>query len=164
MLASKLIPVPAMTPTNGSAHRRFFRRCAPHLCQGRPVGVLHSVITKQDGSALIETMASVLMLQVLIAAGFAGSYLSFAKVWCDRSAYEASVCLASTTQQKECEQRLRKDFRIFPMGQLDHLTLDRTSGHTRAAFVFKLFDKLEVRAHSELALPLTSFAQHGSIL
>lgn len=153
-----------MTPIKDKNHRRIFCRCAPPNRLGKAVELCGSVVIRQDGSALIETMASIFMLQILIAAGLAGSYLSFAKVWCDRSAYEAAVCLASLTQQTECERRLRNDFRVFPLGKIDHLSLNRDSSHTDATFMFELFDKLEVHTHSELSLPLTSFAKHGSIL
>ena len=153
-----------MTPTKVKGGRLAFERWAPSHLFRTSTQPLCSVITEQGGSALIETMASIFMLQVLIAAGLAGSYLSFARVWCDRSAYEAAVCLASLTQKSECERRLRNDFRVFPVGKLDHLSLDRNSSHTSATFKYELYDRLEVRAHSELSLPLTSFAQHGSIL
>ncbi len=119
------------------------------------------MIRNQNGSALVETISSLALLIPVIVAGLVFSYFTFAKVWCDRTAYEGAVCLASLAKEDACQNRFRRDLQALPIGRASQLTFNRSSDVTKVEFRFGINNKLNFKTHSELTLPLTSAASRG---
>ena len=119
------------------------------------------MIRNQNGSATVESISSLALLIPLIVTGLTLSYLTFAQVWCNRTSYEATVCLASNAKANDCESRFRKDIRALPIGRVSHLELTRNSDVTKVDFRFGIGEKINFKTHYELSLPLTSSASRG---
>ncbi|MES2964885.1 MAG: hypothetical protein V4760_13420 [Bdellovibrionota bacterium] len=81
----------------------------------------------ERGFATLETLVASAFVVVFMSAGLGAVYLSFARAWLDRSAYEASVCLATDATASICENELRRSISgALPIGRLSHVMVRRT--------------------------------------
>lgn len=83
----------------------------------------------QNGSTTLESVLMVPILGILILGSSGILYMSFAKIWLDRAAREAAVCLASPSPPTRCRVRLESTLTAgLPIGRTKILvfTSDRT--------------------------------------
>lgn len=74
----------------------------------------------QNGSAVVESMLSIPIVGFLVIGGSAILYLSFAKVWLNRGAREAAICLASPSPPNRCRNKLESTLKAgLPFGQTE---------------------------------------------
>ena len=109
----------------------------------------------QRGSTLIEAVTAMATLCALVSGGFSISYLTFARVWLERSAYEAVVCLATSASVEDCERRLTDSTgTALPLGRVSKLELRRNPRSAEVALRFSLLGQEVIRLRDKRALPL----------
>lgn len=113
----------------------------------------------ERGFATIETLVAMGFVVAFMGAGLATVYLSFARAWLDRSAYEASVCLATDTASTECEREFRKALSNgLPVGDLMYLHLQRSPSFVGLSGRWSAIVNLELSFADRRSLPLTTSA------
>lgn len=83
----------------------------------------------QIGSATVESVLTIPIIGILVLGGSGILYMSFAKIWLDRSAREAAICLASPSPPNRCRSRLESALNAgLPIGRSEILVFrsDRT--------------------------------------
>lgn len=107
------------------------------------------------GFAALETLVGTGFALLLMGAGLTTSYVSFARTWLDRNAYEAAICLASDSAAHDCERRTRDAVtRGLPIGALDSLHLQRTPARVSVRGRWRLTEDLILSFRDERSLPL----------
>jgi hypothetical protein len=107
------------------------------------------------GTALVESAVAMSALALMTSATVATLYVSFARVWIERSAYEGAICLAGTTTVHACESRLRRGVgSALPIGSLSNVNLSRTSRTATVKMRFKVGERSLIHEEKILALPL----------
>lgn len=109
----------------------------------------------ERGSAAIESLMAIGILSVAIPAGFAVMYFSFARVWIDRNAYEALICLSTSAPESKCRDDFRAAIdRTLHFGRLQSLHLQRLPSAARIDLQFTISPKIRIHHHDLLRLPL----------
>jgi hypothetical protein len=110
----------------------------------------------ERGFALIESMGALGFVVLLVVTGLGVAYFSFARVYLDRTVYEAAICLATTATKSSCESSLRKSVSsALPLGEIGQLNLNRAFAEVDAHLTWKV-NSLELRINKSLQLPLLS--------
>ena len=109
------------------------------------------------GSAAVEALAGTGFIVAFIAAGLIAAYVSFARSWIDRNAYEASVCLATDTPRLECERRFEASLESgLPIGELRRVALARHSTSVTVRGRWAFASAVTLRFDDRRGLPLRS--------
>ncbi|MBN8539582.1 MAG: pilus assembly protein [Deltaproteobacteria bacterium] len=93
----------------------------------------------QNGSTTLESVLMVPILGILILGSSGILYMSFAKIWLDRAAREAAVCLASPSPPTRCRVRLESTLTAgLPIGRTKILVFksDRTGSRVSLQLAF----------------------------
>jgi hypothetical protein len=107
------------------------------------------------GTALVESAIAIGTITLVTSAGLVALYVSFARVWIERSAYEAAVCLAGTAKSHVCERRLRASVgNALPIGTVAKVTLFRTNRTAVVKMRFMIGKRSLIHEEKILALPL----------
>ena len=110
---------------------------------------------RQAGSVMVESLIASLAISTLVAGGSLVTYVIFARVWIERQAYEALVCLGSLANEFECEREFR--FRVetaLPFGEASRVRLKRSSRRATISASFRLAGKEIAHADDSRTLPL----------
>lgn len=109
----------------------------------------------QRGFATVESLVASVFVSALFTAGIATSYVSFARTWLDRNAYEASICLATDLDRFECEKRFRTSVGSgLPVGTLDHVRISKSDTRVGIEGKWNLGSGLVLPFDDERRLPL----------
>jgi hypothetical protein len=112
-------------------------------------------VSNVNGSALVETAVSLVVVITLVSSGFLIIYFSFARVWIARNSYEALICLATTTPERVCQRELRRTLeRTLPFGSLSGLDLKRTSRSAKVHLRLTVGNNIILTHDDSLKLPL----------
>lgn len=91
-------------------------------------------LRNQRGSTLVEAVLAAPLIGMVIVACAVLIYLSFAKVWMNRAAREAAVCLASPSPPSRCRARLTNTLRLgLPIGRIEIREFQNTRYQTRVS-------------------------------
>jgi hypothetical protein len=91
-------------------------------------------LRSQRGSTLVEAVLAAPLIGMVIVACAVLIYLSFAKVWMNRAAREAAVCLASPSPPSRCRARLTNTLRLgLPIGRIEIREFQNTRYQTRVS-------------------------------
>jgi hypothetical protein len=116
-----------------------------------------SVWRDDRGSTTLEAAVSLVFLASAFTMGLSLAYAGFARVWLDRAAYEATVCLAAKGTRTRCTSKLITAIkRGLPIGETSDLRLALTPNDATAQVEFRLGDKIRLHAKERLRLPLRS--------
>lgn len=122
-------------------------------------------MNNQRGFALVEGLSSILFCIVALTGGLSVTYVSFARVWLKRAAYEASVCLSTPETTFNCEQDLRNSTaKALPIGRIDYLLCTRGRDQAFTRLRWKLNSSFELRIDDRRPIPLlgpSSIAKRG---
>jgi hypothetical protein len=109
----------------------------------------------QNGTAALESTFAISILVPIVISGFAVIYFSFARVWLDRSSYEALICLSTESSQQDCEKNFRRQVDgALPIGTLSNVRLTRTRQHAEIDMRFAVADQNVIHLHISQTLPL----------
>ena len=113
----------------------------------------------QSGSSVTEAAIAVAFLALLFGGGLATAYLIFARVWLERSSYEATICLSTRAPIRECRRQFEGRFHAaLPIGTLEHLRMFRSTSETRIDLRFRIGDHDVLRLSRKQRLPLIAMA------
>ena len=113
------------------------------------------ILGNMKGTAAIEATFAISVLVPIVISGFAVLYFSFARVWLDRSGYEAVICLSTSMSQQNCEQGFRKKVgAALPVGSLSNVRLSRTSQKAEIDLRFAIAEQNIIHLHLVQTLPL----------
>lgn len=91
-------------------------------------------LRSQRGSTLVEAVLAAPLIGMVIVACAVLVYLSFAKIWMNRAAREAAVCLASPSPPSRCRARLTNTLRLgLPIGRIEIREFQNTRYQTRVS-------------------------------
>lgn len=111
-------------------------------------------IKNQMGFAMIESLATLAFCSVALAGGLTVSYVSFARVWLKRGAYEASICLSTPEPTYNCEKRLRESTAAaLPVGRIENVLLSRSRTSVESRFQWSM-SGFKMRFLDQRPLPL----------
>lgn len=109
----------------------------------------------ERGTAAIESMVAVSFLVTAIPLGLAVMYFSFARVWIDRNAYEALICLSTSASESKCRDDFRASLaRVLHIGRLQSLHLQRMPLEAKIDLWFAISDRIRIHHRNSLRLPL----------
>jgi hypothetical protein len=113
----------------------------------------------QNGTAALESVLLLPILGILILGSAGILYMSFAKIWLDRAAREAAVCLASPSPPNRCRARLETTLKAaLPIGRTEILVFrsDRTGSRVSLQLQFDRSQRYSQRisAHSNFRKPI----------
>ena len=109
-----------------------------------PAGVAWPTTLNQKGSAAVESMLTLPIVGFLVIGGSAILYLSFAKVWLNRAAREAAICLVSPSPPNRCRNKLESTLKVgLPFGQTEITVfrVDRSGSKVSLLLHFDRFAK-----------------------
>lgn len=109
----------------------------------------------QSGSVLLESAVVSVALSALISGGSLVLYVAFARVWIERQAYEAVVCLASLANASSCERDFRNRVNAaLPIGRLSRVQIARTVRSASVVAIFHVAQREIAHARETRRLPL----------
>jgi hypothetical protein len=121
----------------------------------------------ERGTVAIEAAFALLTISTAFAIGLSLVYYGFARIWIERSAYEAAICVAreesrSRNQSRSrCTSELRQSLsRALPIGTISRAQITFSSSRVVVESDFKISSELTVRAKQDLWLPLKSGSAH----
>ena len=113
----------------------------------------------QKGTAALESTFAISVLVPIVISGFTVIYFSFARVWLDRSGYEALICLSTQASQQDCEKNFRRQVdSALPIGSLSNVRLTRTKLRAEIDLRFAVADQNVIHLHVSQTLPLKAGA------
>ncbi len=112
-------------------------------------------ILGEAGSMIIESIVSLAAVVTIVSSGLVALYFSFARVWAERSAYEAVICLATSSPIPRCESEFRQRIStVLPFGRIDQLTLRRSAKEASIDLRLKIGTRDVLRLRDARTLPL----------
>jgi hypothetical protein len=109
----------------------------------------------ERGSVVIESLFSLVAVVTIVSSGLIALYFSFARVWTERSAYEAVMCLATSSPMTQCESEFRQRVsRALPFGKIDQLSLRKNPKEASIDLRLKIGTKDILRVRDARNLPL----------
>jgi hypothetical protein len=107
----------------------------------------------------METIVVLATFTLLLCGGLAMGYAVFAHVWLERSTYEASICLATPANQRDCERALRDSVAAaLPIGQIVKIDLRRTPAEASVKLLWRFHhgfgDGIQFEVKDTRQLPL----------
>ncbi len=113
----------------------------------------------QNGTAALESVLTLPILGILIFGSSGILYMSFAKIWLDRAAREAAVCLASPSPPNRCRVRLESTLGAgLPIGRTEILVFrsDRRGSQVSLQLQFDRSRRYgqRISAHSTFRKPI----------
>ncbi len=116
---------------------------------------LVSLIRRDRGSALVETISTLFFASVVLTSGLVAVYMSIAHLWLRRAAYETSICLSTTQSKLNCETQLRNTTsQALPVGRLVTVQLSRRHNEVETRVRWQLDGPMEMTIASRLPVPL----------
>jgi hypothetical protein len=129
----------------------------------------------ERGSMMLESLLATTVLTLVITGGLALMYLCYVRVWIDRTAYEAAICLASSSNigadrmvptTFPCEQAARAAVSAaLPIGKIKSLLLQRSSSQAQAQarLVFEIEGLPALERIETLQLPLKTSSRGSRV-
>lgn len=114
-----------------------------------------SLLAHSNGFASIELAIVLLFYAGVVSALLGLAYCSFAKVWINRSAYEALVCASGDASLYECRTQFKMRVKRFlPFGDTLKNKLTRTKKRATIEFMFSISEYLRINEFQQITLPL----------
>ncbi len=96
-------------------------------------------IRNSDGFALIEFIATMTFCLAALSVMLFATYAAFSRLWLNRAAYEASICLSTPAVVFSCEKALRESTaKALPVGRIEAVSLSRRSHEVQTRFRWRL--------------------------
>ncbi len=111
------------------------------------------ILHNQRGSTLVETALAAPVIGMILVACAVLLYLAFAKVWMNRAAREAAICLASPSPPSRCRIRLENTLKAgLPIGQTEVREFRNSRYQTRVSLRMS-FGRIEALADAHTDAP-----------
>lgn len=109
----------------------------------------------QRGGTVIEAVATTSALALSVTLGLGIAYLSFARVWIERNAYEALICLSTSEGTGRCERTFIESIEnALPIGKISSVNTSRNSHRGAIRVRFEIDGRVAIRHSANLRYPL----------
>lgn len=91
-------------------------------------------LRNERGSTLVEVVLTAPLIGMAVVACAVLLYLAFAKIWMNRAAREAAICLASPSPPSRCRNRLENTLKLgLPIGRIEIREFQNSRFQTRVS-------------------------------
>ncbi len=113
------------------------------------------ILARSNGFASFELAIVLLFYAGVVSALLSLAYFSFAKVWINRSAYEALICASSDSTLYQCRAQFKNRVKRFlPFGDTEKNKLTRTKKKATIDFTFTISEHFKINEFQQINLPL----------
>lgn len=110
--------------------------------------------SKAGGFALVEALVSAFATLAIVGGGITVSSLAFSRLWLQRSAYEAAICVASIASV-DCESEFRLSVQAaLPFGELDKFRIVKSTKQIEVEIIWKLAGEIPIKVERSVSIPL----------
>jgi hypothetical protein len=109
----------------------------------------------EQGFALVESISTIAFAALALTGGLTMTYVSFARLWLNRAAYETSICLSTPVSNSKCKTQLEQSTaQALPIGTLENVLLNRRHDSVETKVRWRLARGIRLAIEDHRPLPL----------